>query len=313
LQLLGDAFRARQPQSVTSCGDTSILIPARGEEMTLPVTLPHVLREAACIPGSVEIVVIVPKGSTARSTAPSDARLRWVETELPGKFQAIRAGAREATGDILILMDADVEPGPGSFGTLLAQIEVERHDVTAGRIVIASTTVSAEPPLLEHWSAISAAAWHEFRSAEVQHRWALPGAMYGLRRELLPQRLIAPLVDDASIGLHAARAGARFGYAPLATATVRPPHTWHDWNRQKLRSRRGWHALSRHHTAEVESLRSAFRQYLRQAAAGAPTARLMRAQDRALCLVARLSSGCDDALAGAWEPRRRREQWATER
>ena len=152
-------------------------------------------------------------------------------------------------------------------------------------------------------------AWDLFRKAEPEFRWALPGAIYALKRQFLPRHLLVPLVDDASIGMQAATNGAVFGYAPDAVARTPAPATYSQWTRQKFRSRRGWAALAQVHHDDVTALERTFRRYLTMAAADEPMSWLMHAQDRLHRLTAHASVAVKPSSAGVWKPTRPQGLW----
>lgn len=98
----------------------SVIIPALNEAENLPHVLPH-------IPSWVHEVLLVDGFSTdetvtvARAIHPS---IRIVQQEGPGKGAALRSGYNAATGDILVMLDADGSTDPAEIpafvGALLA-------------------------------------------------------------------------------------------------------------------------------------------------------------------------------------------------
>lgn len=88
--------------------DISVIIPARNEALNLPHVLPH-------IPAFVSEVILV-DGHSNDNTVEEAQRLlpnvRIVEQSGRGKGDAIRAGLAVATGDIIILLDADGSADP---------------------------------------------------------------------------------------------------------------------------------------------------------------------------------------------------------
>jgi hypothetical protein len=281
----------------------SILVPARNEEAILPTTLPTVLRAAAGLPVMTEVLVIAPSWSPVHASPPvRNPMLRWVPTADQGKFPALRAGAARAWGDVFIMIDADVLVHSKAFSLLLDPIATCRADVVAGRIEVLQQSRTPTQCMLERWATISMTAWNLFRQECPEFLWALPGAIYAIRRRFLPDSLLVPLVDDASIGLQAARRGAAFVYTPDAVVRTPAPATYPQWMRQKFRSRRGWAGLARSHQHEVVALERAFRPFLLTAAGGDPTCWLMRGQDRLHRLAARTSVALNPPRACAWRP-----------
>ncbi|MDE1674754.1 glycosyltransferase [Nocardia gipuzkoensis] len=262
----------------------SVVIPARGEESTLPHTLPRVLAAADAI--GAEVVVVIPEGETFQRNLIVAARVRWILIDAPGKFAALRRGVQNARGDRVIFVDADVVPDPQAFAALDAAMSAGA-DVAAGRIVVAPPR-AGDPALLRRWAQITAATWHDCRQTHRELRWALPGALYGLRREFFPAgEPVIPVLDDVSIGLWAGDHGATIDYVPAATVSVAAPSSHRGWIRQKLRTRAGWERLAQLRPSDAAALESALGWHRRMHVAGDPAGRLMCAQDRLLRLAVR--------------------------
>jgi len=288
----------------------SVLVPARNEELTLPATLPAILKAAHELPQPAEVLVIMPPTSPFLANPPSDdPQLRWHAAPRPGKFNALRAGADLARGQILLLVDADVLVEPDTFRFLAQPILDGSADVVTGRIELLPRAANAQQRMLERWATTSFRCWEEMRANHPDLLWALPGAIYGIRRDLFPHRPLVPIVDDASIGLHAKEAGSAFAHAPGAAVRTHAPASYRHWARQKLRSRRGWAALARLRPDDVSELERTLRQYLSSAARDDATGRLMQAQDRLLRLAACQLLRFGRSPSGSWEPARRQDQW----
>lgn len=286
----------------------TVVVPARNEEHVLPRTLPSLLDTVARLPVPSDVVVVTPATSPPMVTSPpvEDARLRWRCVTVPGKYHAIQAGAEATDAEVLLLVDADVLVGPATLRRLAEPILEGRADVCAGRVDLALRTAERARGLLVRWATVSFDAWDLMRRERPDLRWALPGAVYGIGRSLLPATPLVPLVDDVSVGLHARDQGAIFFYEPEATVRTPPHDTYGMWVRQKLRSRRGWAALAEHRPQEVAALEATFRTYLAAVASSEPTRHLMYAQDRVLRAVARRLKS---PTSGAWEPGRTEKQW----
>jgi hypothetical protein len=198
---------------------------------------------------------------------------------------------------------------PDTFRLLAQPMLDGSADVVAGRIELLQRATNTTQRLLERWAATSFRCWDEMRTNHPDLLWALPGAIYGIRRPLFPDQPIVPIVDDASIGLHAKDEGSVFAYVPSAAIRTHAPANYRHWVRQKLRSRRGWAALARLRPDEVTELEMTLRQYVAAAARDDPTAWLMRAQDRLLRVAASGSFRLTRASSGAWQPARTSDQW----
>jgi glycosyltransferase involved in cell wall biosynthesis len=114
----------------------SIIIPVYNEARTLATLLERVWAQA--LPGASKEIIIVESGSTdgsrdivtefVASHADDPAvRIHALHEERPrGKGRAVRAGFRDATGDILLIQDADLEYDTADYPRLLSPI-IEGH------------------------------------------------------------------------------------------------------------------------------------------------------------------------------------------
>ncbi|ASW54778.1 glycosyltransferase family 2 protein [Plantactinospora sp. KBS50] len=285
--------------------ELSVIVPARDEELTLPRTLPRILAAATRSGATFEVVVVVPGYTTFHHDLPvRDPRLRWLSTDTVGKFAALRTGVEHSGGGRLIFVDADVQPCPDAFAAIDGALRAGA-DVAAGRILLdrGADAGRAVGRMLRQWMSITLGYWHDLRTHRPDLRWALPGALYGLRREFFPgQEPAVPLLDDASIGLSARDRGARFAYRPDAGVQVRPPASYRQWLRQKVRTRRGWAALRGLRPAEVAELQSALSRYRAGRTGVGLAGRVMVAQDRLVDAVAWCSRS--RRLPDTWRPDR---------
>jgi glycosyltransferase involved in cell wall biosynthesis len=113
---------------------TSFLVPARDEANNLPRTLLGLLKQPAA-----EILVLDDQSADdtadiVRHLAKSDSRLRLLEGSPPpegwiGKNWACHQLAEQATGDLLVFVDADVRMRPGALNAIWAQLAAQRADV----------------------------------------------------------------------------------------------------------------------------------------------------------------------------------------
>lgn len=105
----------------------SILIPAYNENATILELLEKVY--AVKIPIKKELIIIdnnskdnTNKLVTDWINKKNDVNLKIIVEKTPGKGAAVRAGMKIATGDILIMQDADLEYDPNDYTKLLKPI-----------------------------------------------------------------------------------------------------------------------------------------------------------------------------------------------
>jgi len=100
----------------------SVIIPTLNEEPSLPVTL----RQLGDHP-DVELIV-VDGGSVDRTVSIAQQFTPYVFTSAPGRARQMNAGARHATGDILLFLHADTFLLPGSL------YEIQRRIIGDGAV-----------------------------------------------------------------------------------------------------------------------------------------------------------------------------------
>ncbi len=101
----------------------SIVIPARNEEDSIGMVLDEVFAEIRHLPAYAFEVLVVDNNSTDRTAEISRLKGATVLRETrPGKGMALAAGFAAATGEIIIMMDADFSHNAAEFGQFLAKI-----------------------------------------------------------------------------------------------------------------------------------------------------------------------------------------------
>ncbi len=111
----------------------SIIIPAYNEERTLAQIIDKV-KKVDLSPLSKEIIVVDnnSKDKTLEIAKSIPDLKVFVETE-KGKGSAVRRGLREASGDIIIIQDADLEYNPSDIPRLIQKMDEEKTVVYGSR------------------------------------------------------------------------------------------------------------------------------------------------------------------------------------
>jgi glycosyltransferase involved in cell wall biosynthesis len=116
----------------------SIIIPVYNEEQTICEVVERV--RAVDIGAIEKEIIIANDGSSDRTREAIDAsawrndpRIHVYDNPInSGKGSAVRIGLKYATGDILLIQDADLELDPGEYGSLLEPILSGRAEIVYG-------------------------------------------------------------------------------------------------------------------------------------------------------------------------------------
>lgn len=114
----------------------SVIIPIYNEEKTIALVLEKVLSVA--LPQGLEReVIVVNDGSLDRTedvldSCPRRREIKLLKQAHQGKTAALALGIAEASGDIILIQDADLEYDPGQYPELLGPVLSGEADVVYG-------------------------------------------------------------------------------------------------------------------------------------------------------------------------------------
>jgi len=116
----------------------SIIVPVFNERVTIAAVLARI--RAVALPGVEREIVLVDDGSTdgtreiIAGLAAADLQV-ILQPENRGKGAAVRTGLAAATGDYVLIQDADLEYDPADYATLLAPVAAGAECVYGSRFL----------------------------------------------------------------------------------------------------------------------------------------------------------------------------------
>jgi cellulose synthase/poly-beta-1,6-N-acetylglucosamine synthase-like glycosyltransferase len=216
----------------------TVVVPAHDEEAVIGEKLESCL--AQDYPADRLEVLVVSDGSTdrteeiVRARVGRDPRVRLLAIPRSGKAAALDQGALHATGEILVLTDANALLGPGSLVRLVepfADPEVGgvcgRKRYRRGRGVDAT---ELGENLYWRWD-----QWQKSLESRIGSVFAADGALYAVRRGLYVPMADPAQADDIAISARIVLQGRRLLFEPGAVAFEEPPAEGREELRRKVR------------------------------------------------------------------------------
>ena len=216
----------------------SVIIPAFNEERVIAQSVSRVL--ASDYPGLQ--VIVVDDGSkdatstVVRETFAGEDRVRLLTLPNGGKAAALNRALREATGEVVIALDADTQFEPETIAKLARWFADPKLGAVAG-----DARVGNRVNLVTRWQAV------EYITAQNLERRALagfdamtvvPGAVGAWRRAALDAVGGYPedtLAEDQDLTIAIQRAGWRVTYDPRAVAWTEAPESFKALAKQRYR------------------------------------------------------------------------------
>ena len=120
----------------------SVIVPCYNEEESLPLFYPEIKKVRDTLPEYAFEFILVDDGSKDRTVeimrelAEKDEEIRYLSFSRNfGKESAMYAGLKNASGDYVVLMDADLQHPPALLPEMLKGIKEEGYDSVATRRV----------------------------------------------------------------------------------------------------------------------------------------------------------------------------------
>ena len=200
-------------------------------------------------------ILIVASGCTDNTisvvTAINDARIRIIsEPVRSGKANATNILVKNARGDIIIYMDADIVVDDHAVAYLLKHFRNPSIAAVSGRMIIRQ-----DKTIFDRICAFSRQALHKekMKDQRAKRFWALNGYLFAFRKNRYIPLPATNLVEDALLGWLIYNKGGTIIYEPRAQAYEKAPQTLRDWRRSGVRplSRAGQRCSRKLRTARV--------------------------------------------------------------
>ena len=187
----------------------SVLIAARNEEKSLPGKLQNLA--ALDYPKDRLQIVIASDGSTdstAEILLANESRLTPVLLpQSGGKAMALNAAVRQATGEILVFLDARQVLDPNAVSELVSCFADPEVGAVSGELHLETANGEPSPDGLGvYWTIEKLVRKLESTTGSVV---GVTGAIYAIRRELFQPIPAGTLLDDVFVPMGVARAGKR--------------------------------------------------------------------------------------------------------
>ena len=196
----------------------SILIAARNEEANLALKIENL--RALDYPREQIQTLIVSDGSTDGTAALLESHAPEITPILlptsGGKANALNQAVAQATGDILVFLDARQSLDPSAVAALVANFADPTVGAVSGELLLESPSGQPTGDALGlYWKIEKIVRRLESESGSVV---GVTGAIYAIRRELFVPMPPGLLLDDVFVPMNVARQGFRVLFEPSAIA-----------------------------------------------------------------------------------------------
>ena len=211
----------------------TLLIPAYNEEATIERKIRNAL--ALDYPkGQLEILIVADGCTDATCEIVRRHDVRLLEIPRGGKANALNRGAAEATGDILVMTDANVELAPDALRVLARAFADPQVGGVSGRkqaiVRKGADTTEVGENLYWRWD-----QWQKTLESAIGSIFAADGTLYAIRRSLYVPIDDPAQADDIAISARVVLQGYRLVLDPDAVAYEDAPVEGADEFRRKVR------------------------------------------------------------------------------
>ncbi len=223
----------------------SIVMAVRNEEKHLESKLHNL--PLSDYPGELVETLVVSDGSTDRTddilSTLVDPRVRSII--LPahvGKADALNRAVEAANGDIIVFMDARQRVATDCLKMLAESFADPAVGCVSGALMLGDGEESSPRGVGSYWKMEKAMRYWESTGGSTV---GATGALYAVRRTLVPHLPTGIILDDVFIPMEVARRGARVIFEPRALAWDRLPSSPKQEFRRKVRTLFGNYQLLR--------------------------------------------------------------------
>jgi cellulose synthase/poly-beta-1,6-N-acetylglucosamine synthase-like glycosyltransferase len=196
----------------------SIIIAARNEENLLEEKLQNL--QQLEYPRELVETIVVSDGSTDRTNEIlanfGDPRVRSILLPVQGgKAEALNRGLEVVKGDVVVFMDARQRIAKDSVKTLVESLADPSVGCVSGALMLVDGEANSPKGVGSYWEMEKAIRSWESGSGSVV---GATGALYAVRRNLVPRLPTGLILDDVFIPMEVVRTGARVIVEPRALA-----------------------------------------------------------------------------------------------
>ena len=198
-------------------------------------------------PADLVEIVVVSDGSTDRTNEilgnfASSSLRSILLPEHVGKAEALNRAVEISSGDIVVFMDVRQRVAIDSVRRLVENFADARVGCVSGELVLSDGEESTQRGVGSYWKIEkSIRQWESASGSTV----GATGAIYAVRRSLVPQLPAGLILDDVFIPMEVARRGARVIFEPRALAWDHLPARPKQEFRRKVRTLFGNYQLLR--------------------------------------------------------------------